>query len=152
MRNFIKRNYYKNYWLRRRILSSVIPLKIVGLPLVKNVLIPLAKSVLLPLGLSAGMSAADAAIQKKIYGSGKTMLIISNEGMEDIMKIGKSLEESGLFIKGVSETIENEAKEQKEGLLLMLFRTLAASMLGSGLTGRGVIRAGGGTIRADESF
>ena len=124
----------------------------VGLPLVKSVLIPLAKSVLLPLGLSAGMSAADAAIQKKIYGSGKTMLIISNEGMEDIMKIGKSLEESGLFIKGVSETIENEAKEQKEGLLPMLFRTLAPSMLGSALTGRGVIRAGGGTIRADESF
>ena len=118
----------------------------------KSVLIPLAKSVLLPLGLSAGMSAADAAIQKKICGSGKTMLIISNEGMEDIMKIGKSLEESGLFIKGVSETIENEVKEQKEGLLPMLFRTLAPSILGSGLTGRGVIRAGGRTIRADESF
>ena len=118
----------------------------------KSVLLPLAKSVLLPLGLSAGMSAADAAIQKKMYGSGKTMLIISNEGMEDIMKIGKSLEESGLFIKGVSETIENEAKEQKEGLLLMLFWTLAASMRGSELTGRGVIRAGGGTVRADESF
>ena len=124
----------------------------VGLPLVNSVLIPLAKSVLLPLGLSAGMSAADAAIQKKIYGSGKTMLIISNEGMEDIMKIGKSLEESGLFIKGVSETIENEVKEQKEGLLPMLFRTLAPSILGSGLTGRGVITAGGRTIRADESF
>ena len=124
----------------------------VGLPLVNSVLIPLAKSVLLPLGLSVGMSAADAAIQKKIYGSGKTMLIISNEGMEDIMKIGKSLEESGLFIKGVSETIENEVKEQKEGLLPMLFRTLAPSILGSGLTGRGVITAGGRTIRADESF
>ena len=63
----------------------------VGLPLVNSVLIPLAKSVLLPLGLSAGMSTADAAIQKKICGSGKTMLIISNEGMEDIIKIGKSL-------------------------------------------------------------
>ena len=57
----------------------------------KSVLIPLAKSVLLPLGLSVGMSTADAAIQKKICGSGKTMLIISNEGMEDIIKIGKSL-------------------------------------------------------------
>ena len=52
----------------------------------KSVLTPLAKSVLLLLGLSAGMSAADAAIQKKIYGSGTTALIISNEEMEDIMK------------------------------------------------------------------
>ena len=67
-----------------------------GLPLMKSVLTPLAKSVLLPLGLSAGMSAADAALQKKIYGVGRTTaLIISNEEMKDIMKIVKSLEESG---------------------------------------------------------
>ena len=64
-----------------------------GLPLMKSVLKPLAKSALLPLGLSAGMSAADAAIQKNIYGSGTATLIISNEEMEDIMKIVKSLEE-----------------------------------------------------------
>ena len=73
----------------------------------KNVLNPLPKSVLIPLGLSAGFSAADAAIQKKIYGSGSTTLIISNKEMEDIMKIVKSLEKSGLLIKGISETIEN---------------------------------------------
>ena len=66
-----------------------------GLPLMKSVLNPLAKSVLIPLGLSAVMSAADAAIQKKIYGSGTTALIISNEQMEDIMKIVKSIEGSG---------------------------------------------------------
>ena len=78
-----------------------------GLPLMKSVLTPLPKNVLLPLGLSTGMSAADAAIQKKIYGSGTTALVISNEEMEDIMKIVKSLEESGLLIKGISETIEN---------------------------------------------
>ena len=75
-----------------------------GLPLIKNVLTPLAKSVLLALGLSPGMSAADAAIQKKIYGSGTTAFIISNEEKEDTMKIVLSLEESGLLIKGISKT------------------------------------------------
>ena len=63
-----------------------------GLPLLKNVFTSLAKSVLLPLGLSAGISAADAAIQKKVYGSDTTTLIISNKQMKDIMKIVKSFE------------------------------------------------------------
>ena len=76
----------------------------------KSVLTPLAKSVLLPLGLSAGMSEAVAAIQKNIYGSGITALIISNEEMEDIMKIVKSLEKSGLLVKGISETFKDETK------------------------------------------
>ena len=58
-----------------------------GLPLMNIVLTPLAKSVLIPLGLSAGMSASDTAIQKKIYGSGTTIEEILNEEMEDIMKI-----------------------------------------------------------------
>ena len=62
--------------------------------------LPLAKSVLIPLGLTAGVSPTDAAIQKKIFGSGMTTLIISNEEMNDVMKIVKSLEDSGLFIKG----------------------------------------------------
>ena len=66
------------------------------------------------------MSAADAAIQKKINGSGTTALIISNGEMEDIIKIVKLFKEPGLLIKGISETIKNEAKEQKSGLLLML--------------------------------
>ena len=78
------------------------------LPLMESVLTPLAKSVLIPSGLSAGMSAPDAAIQ--IHGSGTTALIILNEEMEDIMKIVKLLEESGLLIKEISETIKNEAK------------------------------------------
>ena len=59
----------------------------VGLPLMKSVLKSLAKSVLLPFGLSAAMSPTDAAIQKKIQGSGTTALIIPNEEMENIMKI-----------------------------------------------------------------
>ena len=96
-----------------------------GLPLMKSVLIPLAKSVVLSLGLSVGMLAADAAIQKKIYGSGKTALIISNEEMEDIMRIVKSIEESGLLIKGISETIKNEAKEQKEGISFNVIRNIS---------------------------
>ena len=77
-----------------------------------------------------------------IYGSGTTALIISNEEMDNLMKIVKSLEESGLVVKGVSETIKNEGKEQKGGFLQMLLRTLADSLLGSALTGKGVIRAG----------
>ena len=75
---------------------------------------------------------------KKNYVSGITALLISNEEKEDIMKIVKSLEESGLLIKVISETIKNEAKEQKGGFLSMLLGTLAASMLGNALTGIGV--------------
>ena len=68
-----------------------------GLPLMKNLLIPLAKSVLIPLGLTAAAAAATGtAIQKKVFGSGKTTLIISNEEMNDIIKIVKSLEVTGL--------------------------------------------------------
>ena len=76
-----------------------------GLPLIENVLKPLAKSVLIPLELTAVASATDAAIHKKMFGLGMTTLIISNKEMNDIMKTDKSLEESGLLIKGVSETI-----------------------------------------------
>ena len=63
-----------------------------GLPLMKILLTPLAKSNLISLGLSAGISAADVAIENKIYGSGTTALIISNEEMEYIMKMVKLLE------------------------------------------------------------
>ena len=59
-----------------------------------------------------------------MFGSGTATLIISNEEMNDIMKIVKSLKESSLSIKGVSKTIENEAKEQKGGFLEMLLGTL----------------------------
>ena len=72
-----------------------------GLPLMERVLTPLAKNIFLPLGLSTGMSAADAAIKKKIYEPATTALIVSNEEMKDIMKIVKSIEESGLLIKGI---------------------------------------------------
>ena len=75
-----------------------------GLPSIKNVIKPLAKSVLITLGLTAAASAADAGIHKKILGSGNTTaLIIPNDEMEDIIKIVKSFEDSGLLLKGVTE-------------------------------------------------
>ena len=75
----------------------------------------LAKSVLISLGLTAAASAADAGIHKKaILRSGNhpsfTTLIISNDEMKDIIKIVKSLEDSGLLLKGVTETVQNEVK------------------------------------------
>ena len=115
----------------------------------KNVIKALAKSVLIPLGLAAAASAADAGIHKKILGSSKRplelalpnniTLIISNDEMKDIIKVLKSLEDSGLLLKGVSETIQNEAKEQKGGFLRMLLGTLGASLLENILAGKGII-------------
>ena len=116
------------------------PLLKTGLPLIKNVIKPLAKSVLIPLGLTAAASAVDAGIHNKIiFGSGTTTLIISNDEMKDIIKIVKYLEDSGLLLKGVSETVQNEAREQKEGFLSMLLGTLGASLLGNILAGKVVI-------------
>ena len=85
---------------------------------------------------------------KKILVSGATTLIISNNEMENAMKIVISLEDSGLLLKGVSETIQNEAKEQKGGFLSMLSCTLGASLLGNFLAGKGINRAGAGFNRA----
>ena len=65
--------------------------------------------------------------------------------MNDILKIVKSLEDSRVLLKGVGETIKNEAKEQKGGFLSMLLDTLGASLLGNMLAGRGVIRVGYGS-------
>ena len=121
----------------------------------KSVIKPLAKSVLLPLGLTVAASAADVGIHKKILGSGhnnNTILIISNDEMDDILKIVKSLEDSGVLLKGVGEKFQNEAKEKKGGFLSMLLGTLGTSLLGDLLTknlsGKGAIRTGEGTIRA----
>ena len=79
------------------------PLLKTGWPLISNVIKPLAKSVLNLLGLTAAASAADAGIHKKILGLGNTTLIISNSDMEDLIKIVKLLEDSGLLLKGVTE-------------------------------------------------
>ena len=78
------------------------PLLKTGLPLMKNILKQLAKSVLIPLRLTAAASATDTSVYKNMFGSGMTTLIISNEEMSDILKIVKSLEESGLLTTGLA--------------------------------------------------
>ena len=97
-----------------------------------NVLKPLAKTVLIPLGLAVAASVTDAGIHEKMFPfdmrprmlascpsdlAKQTILIISNEEMKDIIKIVKSLEEYGLLIESVNETIKNEVEEQKGGFI-----------------------------------
>ena len=127
------------------------PLLKTVLPLIKNVLTPLVKSVLIPLGLTAAASAADTGMHKKILGSGgKTTLIMSNKDMDHLIKIVKSLEDSGLLLKGVTESVQNEVKEKRGGFLSMLLGILGASLFGNLLAGKGIHRAGEGIVRAGE--
>ena len=79
-----------------------------------------------------------------MHGSGRTTLIISNEEMNDIIKIVQALEDSNILLEGVTKTIKNETKEQKRGFLSMLVGTLGASLLGKLLKERGIVRAGSG--------
>ena len=81
-----------------------------------------------------------------------TTLEIWNEEINDIMKIVKSLEESGLLMKGLSKTIKNKAKEQKDKFLSILLGILGAELLGNLLTGKGENRAIEGMIRASQDF
>ena len=151
LRNAIENNISTDIKLSKAQISKMIqpggflgklvgPLLKTGLPLIKNVIKPLAKRVLFPLGLTAAASAADTGIQKKILGSEATTLIISNEEMNDVMKIVQALEDSGILLQGFSETIKNETKEQKGGFLSMLLGTLGASLLGNLLTRKGTVR------------
>ena len=78
------------------------------------------------LGLTAASSEIDAGVQKKIYGSGATTLVVSNEEVNDVMKISLALENSNILLKGVT----NETKKQKGGFLSMLLGTLGASLPG----------------------
>ena len=107
------------------------PLLKTGLPLLKNVIKPLAKSVLIPRGLSAAASAADVEIHKNVLDSGKSLV--------------KSLADSDLLLKEVSETIQNVAKEEKGVFLSMLLSILRANLLGKMLAGKGINRAGYGS-------
>ena len=99
-------------------------------PLMK-VAVPFTEKNLAPLGITAADSAIDGAIQKKIHDSGTTALIISNEEMNDLMKIPQDLEDLNILLKGVTKTITNDIKEQKGGFLSMLLCTLGASLLGT---------------------
>ena len=109
------------------------PLLKTGLPLIKDAMKLLDKSVLIALGLTAAASAADTEVHKKTLGSDNNnnnnnnnnnkTLMISNDEIRDIIKIIKFLEDSGLLLKGVTETVRNEVKEQKGGFLSMLLGT-----------------------------
>ena len=111
-------------------LKFLMPLLKSGLPLLKSVVKPLGM-----LGLTGAASATDAAINKKILGSGNhKALIISNDDMQNLLKIVKSLKDSGILLNGITETVKNEVKEQKGGFLSMLLVTLGASLLGDLLT------------------
>ena len=123
-------------------------------PLMK-VPMPLAKNVLAPLGLTAALSAIHGEIQKKMRGDGATKgagikLSIEQEDMNNIIKIIEALENSGILLKGVKKTIENETKKQRGGFLSMLLGTLGASLLGNLLSGKGMMRAGEGIVRAGK--
>ena len=120
-------------------------------PLMK-IAIPLAKNVLAPSGITAATSAIDAGIQKKINSSGTTTLIISNEEMNDIMKIVQALEDFNILLKGVTKTIKNETKGQKGGFLSMFLGTLGTSLRANLLAGKGIVGSGNkkrkGIVRA----
>ena len=117
-------------------------------PLMK-VPVPLAKIILAPLGITVAASVIDAGIQKKIHGSGTTTLIISNEEMNDILKITKALENSDILLEGITKTIRNETREQKGEFLNMLLVTLPSTLLESMLSGKGTVRAGCGNKQGE---
>ena len=103
--------------------------KILG-PLMK-VAVALSKNILAPLRITAAALAVDAGIQKKIHGSSTTTLIISNEEMNDIMKIVQALENNNILLKGVIKKF-----------LSIFLGTLGASLLGNMLTGKGIVTVG----------
>ena len=105
------------------------------------------------------MSATDAAIQKKMYGSGnKTLIIslifsiISNNDLNDLIKIVAALEERDILLKGTTKTTKNNTKKQEGGFLSMLIGTLGASLLGNLLTGKGLYRTGKGMYRTGQGL
>ena len=108
-----------------------------------KVTVPLAKNILAPLGMTAAASAIDAGIQKKIQGSGTATLIISNEEMNDIMKIVQALEDFTILLKGVT-TIKSETQKQRGRFLGMSLGTSGAIFLGNMFAGKGIVRAGYG--------
>ena len=155
LRNAIENNMSTDIKLSKAQISKIIhsggffckilgPLLKTGLPLLKSVIKPLGL-----LGLTAASSAIDGGVQKKLFGSGATTLLISNEEINDIMKVVQALEDSNILLKVVTKTIKNETREQKGGFLSMLLGTLGASLLGDLLTKN---LSGKGTVRAEEVF
>ena len=87
------------------------------------------KKLLVSLGLTTAALAADSESIQKILCFGTTTLIVSNEEMNNVIKMVKSLKISGLLLKGVAKTNENKTREQRTGVLIMLLGTLGASLL-----------------------
>ena len=117
-----------------------------------KVAVSIAKNILALLGITAASSAIHGGVQKKIDGSGAATLIISNEEINDIMKIVQDLEHTNILLKVVTKTIKSKMKEQKGGFLSMLLGTLGASLLENLLSGKGTLRAGEGIVRAGYGF
>ena len=100
------------------------------------------KNILAPLGITTAASAIDVGIQKKkIHGSGTTNLIMSNEEMNNIMKIVQAFENSNILLKGVTETIKNETREQGGGFLRTLVGTFESILLGNLSSGKRNVKA-----------
>ena len=114
-----------------------------------KVAVPLAKNILAPLGLTAAASTIDAGIQKKIHSSGTTTLTISNEEMNDIMKIDQTFEDSDILLKGVTETIKNKTKKQEGRLLGTLVGILGSILLQNLLSGKRIVRTGSGNKKGE---
>ena len=115
-----------------------------------KVAVPFAKNVLAPLEMMALSSSIDAGIQMKIRASGMTTLIITNKEVNDMMKIIKAFDDSGVLLKDVTKTIKNKTKEQRGGLLEMLLGSLGASLLGNILAGKGIVIAGYGNKKLQK--
>ena len=118
-------------------------------------LVPLAQNVLGPLGITTAASAIDGATQNKMHGRGilnndnddndyDISISIKEKELKDILKIMKSIEENGVFIEGISDTVKQKVNKQKGGLLSLLLGTLASSILGNILSGKGWYRSGYG--------
>ena len=112
-------------------------------PLMK-VAVPFAKNILAPLGIIATASLIDAGTQSKIHGSGAAALIISNEEMNDIMKIVQAFEYSNILLEGATETIKNETRKQEGRFLGTLVGTLGSILLGNLLSEKGIVLVGSG--------
>ena len=163
LRNAIENNLQTDIKLSKTQISNIIqsgrflgkilgPLLKTGLPLLKSVIKPLGL-----LGLTTASSAIDAGAQKKLYGSGTTTLVISNEEMNDIMKIVQALEDSNILLNGVTKTIKNETKSRSGLFSSILPGTLGSSLIADVLTkslfkGKGTVRAEEGTIRAGKGI
>ena len=102
----------------------------------------MAKNILAPLGITAAASAIDPGIQKRIHGSRTTTLIISNEEMNEIMKIVQALEYSNILLKRVTKTIKNETKRQKREIFENVIRYFRRKFVRKHVSRKKIVRTG----------